>query len=364
MKKAIIFTIAVSLMILSGCNLDANSNDQSEKIAQLEQQLNEMQKKPDQRQEATDKEEIAEELEVEAKAPVVTQDDANDTPSSFIQILTPENNAIIYEEPFYVSGETSTDCNKIVATAKNEEYKINDVYTLQNYKRGNNTFKYGIKHAWNNLDVGKNTYTFTAHCDGGNRVATINLFFEAGGGVEMGKPVIYLYPKQEQEVFVLPKPEGGVTISEPALGDGWSVTAYPDGTIADQAGTVWPYLFWEGYSDLETPKEGFLVYQDELNKFFDEKLAHLGLIKKEIKDFKEYWLKQLNEEKYYFISFISQTELDKHAPILVKPKPDTVIRVFFDYKVSDTSFTFIEQKLKKGSERNGFTMTEWGGRLY
>ncbi|MFH0819831.1 MAG: thrombospondin type 3 repeat-containing protein [bacterium] len=283
---------------------------------------------------------------------------------SFIQILFPNNDVIIYEQPFYVTGRISDDCDKIVATAKNTEHNINDVYTLQNYHRGNTTFSYGIQHKWNNLDVGKNEYKITAFCDDGKREATISIFFEAGGGTEMGKPVIYLYPKAEQQVFVLPQPENGVTISEPELEDGWNVTAYPDGTIVDQLENVWPYLFWEGYSALKTPKEGFLVHQKDLNSLFDDKLSHLGLIKKEIADFKEYWLKQLNEDKYYFISFVPQSELDKHAPILVDPKPDTVIRVFFDYQVLDTPIDFTEQMLEKGPERNGFTLIEWGGRLY
>jgi len=369
MKKTIILTIAVSLMFLSGCSSTTN-NDQSDSIAELEQQLNDLQDKFDQQQEEIDEkqEEIDELKELNESAgddedPAIIPDNTS-TQSSFIQILSPENNAIFYEEPFYVNGETSLDCDKIVVTSKNEENNIDDVYTLQNYKRGGSTFKFGIKHEWKNLDVGKNTYTFTAKCDDGNREATINLFFEAGGGVEMAKPVIYLYPEEERQVFVLPKPEGGVTISEPELGNGWEVTAYPDGKIMDQTGTVWPYLFWEGYSNLETPEEGFLVHQNDLGVFFDKKLSYLGLIEKEIMDFKEYWLGQLDEEKYYFISFISQTELEEHAPILVEPKPDTIIRVFFDYKVSDTPFAFVEQKLEKGPERNGFIMTEWGGRLY
>jgi len=351
-----ILTIILPLLILTGCSINFNNDDQSEKITQLEQQINELQKKIDEQQASTSKKDESTDNEN------VENDTENVTSS--IQITDPKDGAIIYEEPFYITGETSADCSKIVATAKNEEYKINNVYTLQNYKYGDTTFKYGIKHDWNNLDVGKNIYSFAATCDGGNRAASIQIYFEAGGGVEMGKPVIYLYPEQEQEVFVLPEPEGGVTISQPALNNGWNITAYPNGDIIDQAGIKWPYLFWEGYSDITTPEEGFLVDHSELNSFFDEKLAFLGLIPNEIKDFKEYWLKQLNEEKYYLISFIPQSEIDEHAPILVEPKPDTVIRVFFDYKTLDAPFGYSEQILEKGPERNGFTMIEWGGRLY
>lgn len=393
MKKSILLTFAICLIMLSGCGLSGTSdNTQSSKVTSSTSDVSTTATEttttttpvtttstPSETT-ATETTTVAEsesttttpseteEPEEESKVvtrPAVTESEAGNTQStSFIKILSPKNDAILYAEPIYVEGSTSTDCDKIVAAAKNEEYNIDDVYTLQQYKRGDSTFKYGIKHDWDNLDVGKNTYSFTAYCDGGNQKATVDLFFEAGGGVEMGKPVIYLYPKQEQKVFVLPKPEGGITVSEPALGNGWNVTAYPDGKIVDQSKKVWPYLFWEGYSNIETPKEGFLVHQNELDNFFNEKLSYLGLVKKEIEDFKEYWLEQLNEDKYYFISFISQTELDEHAPIIVKPKPDTVIRVYFDYKAVDSSFTFTEQKLKKGPKRNGFTMTEWGGNLH
>ena len=211
MKKAIILTIAVSLMILSGCSLGTNGNAQNERIAELEQQLSDLQNKINQREGVSEQEEDMPEESTPSNEEASDSCDAEEfmmfdgkcyepgenvpntdcivsetggcesldvaeEESSFIQILSPKNNAIFYEEPFYVTGATSKNCSKIVATAKNEEYKINDVYTLQNYKRGNNTFKYGIKHEWDNLDVGKNTYTFTAYCDGGNREATINLF--------------------------------------------------------------------------------------------------------------------------------------------------------------------------------------------
>jgi hypothetical protein len=294
----------------------------------------------------------------------VTEPKADSTPTSFIKILSPKADAILREEPFNVTGETSTDCDKIVANSKNEEFNLNDTYTLQTYKRGNSTFKLGVKHEWKNLDVGKNVYTFTATCDGGVKTASVAIFFEASGGAEMGKPVIYLYPTKEQKTFVLPKPENGITVSEPALGNGWNVTAYPDGKIVDADGKVWPYLFWEGFSDLSTPKEGFMVQKSGLSAFFDKKLSYLGLNAKEIADFKDFWMAKLNEDKFYFISFVSQAELDKHAPLVVEPKPDTAIRVFFDYSTSDKPFAFTEQKLEKGADRNGFTLVEWGGELH
>lgn len=295
-----------------------------------------------------------------------------DKSTSFIKITSPKNEAILHEEPVTVSGSISKDCDKIVARAEYvgaapgsaDATTVLDEYTLKAYKRGDSTFKYGAKIGWNNLKLGENIFTFTATCDGGTPTASVTVYFDAGVAAEMGKPVIYLYPTQEQKTFVLPKPENGVTVSEPALGNGWNVTAFPNGKIVDEAGKVWPYLFWEGFSNLETPKEGFLLHQDGLGAFFDEKLSLIGLNAQEITDFKDFWMKKLNEDKFYFISFVSQAELDKHAPLQVEPKPDTAIRVFFDYSTSDKPFAFTEQTLERGPARNGFTLVEWGGELH
>ena len=43
------------------------------------------------------------------------------------------------------------------------------------------------------------------------------------------KPVIYLYPEQEQEVSVRLEYDGELTCTYPEYNDGWTVTAEPDG---------------------------------------------------------------------------------------------------------------------------------------
>ena len=61
------------------------------------------------------------------------------------------------------------------------------------------------------------------------------------------KPVIYLYPEQAQEVSVRLDYDGRLTDTIPAYGDGWKVTAWPDGRLVDHNdGKEYPYLFWEG----------------------------------------------------------------------------------------------------------------------
>ena len=289
---------------------------------------------------------------------------ANASAGAFISITSHQNGQVVYEQPFQLSGTTSPNCSKITAHAVNDQYGVNDTYVLATYKKGDTTFKYGIAHEWHNLDVGKNVFTLTATCDSGNPSATIEVYFEAGGGVEMGKPVIYLYPEHTQQVSVLPQPEGGVTVSEPALGNGWTVMAHPDGTLVNADGTSWSYLFWEGFAHLLAPQEGFVVARGDLDSFFSTKLAYLGLNDHEIADFKDFWLKQMSADGYYVIHFIDQAQLDAKAPLAVSPAPQTSIRVFFNYEFSKTPVTVPEQQLQAGKARNGFTLIEWGGQLY
>ena len=65
------------------------------------------------------------------------------------------------------------------------------------------------------------------------------------------KPVIYLYPEQETDVRVTLDLAGELTCAYPAYGDGWSVRAAPDGTLTDESGQTYRYLYWEGTSGTE-----------------------------------------------------------------------------------------------------------------
>ena len=66
---------------------------------------------------------------------------------------------------------------------------------------------------------------------------------------EPEKPVIYLYPETETEVNVQLGFDGELTCTYPAYRDGWTVTAQPDGTLTDEGGQTYNYLYWEGVSD-------------------------------------------------------------------------------------------------------------------
>ena len=67
----------------------------------------------------------------------------------------------------------------------------------------------------------------------------LGLLALAGCGISPGstsaKPVIYLYPEEETTVSVQLDYTGQLTTTYPAYGDGWTVTAHPDGTLTDPA---------------------------------------------------------------------------------------------------------------------------------
>ncbi|MFH0952618.1 MAG: hypothetical protein V1838_05605 [Patescibacteria group bacterium] len=183
--------------------------------------------------------------------------------------------------------------------------------------------------------------------------------------VECGKPVIYLYPKTEMAVNVKVEPNGGFSITEPEYpSDGWSVTAYPDGSIKNEDGAYYPYLFWEGVGmNYLRPNKGFVVPVSEVETLLDEKLSLLGMVDNEIADFKEFWLPRMQAAPYYFVTFVDQAVFDQLAPLTVTPRADSVIRVFMDYQPLAGPIS-VQPLAISTPVRHGFTVVEWGGALH
>lgn len=175
------------------------------------------------------------------------------------------------------------------------------------------------------------------------------------------KPVIYLYPEKELDVSVKLYYGGTLTCTYPEYGEGWSVTARPDGTLIDKAtGKEYSYLFWEGVTDVEYDmSRGFCVRGEDTAEFLQETLAKIGLTPREYNEFIVYWLPKMQENEYNLISFQYEAYTD-NAVLDISPAPDSILRVFMAYlplaeevKVEPQEFgTFV---------REGFTVVEWGG---
>ncbi len=176
------------------------------------------------------------------------------------------------------------------------------------------------------------------------------------------KPIIYLYPEKTQEVSVKLVNDSIITTSYPKYNEEWKVIANPDGSLKDvDTGRNLYALYWEGNNNIKLDsKEGFVVKGEDSIKFLEEKLAILGLNEREAEEFIVYWLPRLESNDYNFIHFATQEEIEEIMPLEVNPNPDTMIRVYMEFKKVNKNYKCEEQILEK-QERNGFTLVEWGG---
>lgn len=174
------------------------------------------------------------------------------------------------------------------------------------------------------------------------------------------KPVIYLYPEQEETVSVELSYDGKLTCTYPEYKNGWKVTAFPNGQILDERGTSYNYLYWEGekLSGYDF-SEGFCIAGGDTAAFLEESLEKLGLSRQEANEFIIYWLPRMEKNPYNLISFQQESYTD-HARLHINPKPDTLLRVFMAWKPLEAPVKIPAQELSH-TERRGFTVVEWGG---
>ena len=182
-----------------------------------------------------------------------------------------------------------------------------------------------------------------------------------GCGARGAKPVIYLYAEEETEVSVTLELDGTFTSTYPDYGDGWTVTAQPDGTLTDpETGRTYYCLFWEGIIDRQFDlSAGFCVAGEDTAAFLGGALARLGLTDREAGEFIIYWLPRMEGNAYNLIAFQGADYTD-HARLTVSPQPDTALRVFMAWKALPEPVELPAQTLTAPA-REGFTLVEWGG---
>ncbi len=175
-----------------------------------------------------------------------------------------------------------------------------------------------------------------------------------------GKPVIYLYPTETMEVSVKVDLNGVFTATYPDYGDGWTVTAQPDGTLTDANGREYYCLFWEGLlpSASMTFEQGFCVAGEDTAAFLEQTLKEIGLTDKEANEFIIYWLPQMEHNPYNLISFQTEAYEDA-AQLIIAPTPDSVLRVFMTWKPVPVEVEIDPQSFEP-FVREGFTVVEWG----
>ena len=184
--------------------------------------------------------------------------------------------------------------------------------------------------------------------------------------LEYAKPVIYLYPEAPSKIEVKLNYAGDLIADYPDYNyslKGWKVFAYPDGRIINEADNrEYSYLFWEGKSinpvnyDLSS---GFVVKGSETKIFLQNTLEQIGLTPKEYNEFIVFWYPKMKDNKYNLIKF-AEEEYIKTAPLIITPKPDSMLRVFMVYKPLDNLINIKPQEIVPFT-RDGFTVVEWGG---
>jgi hypothetical protein len=174
------------------------------------------------------------------------------------------------------------------------------------------------------------------------------------------KPVIYLYPGVETDVHVTLEVNGAVFQTEPAYNNGWFVHVTRKGTINNER----DYLYYEAVLDkpLVFVSGSWVVKRENLQAWFDDHLADLGLNALEIHDFKAYWLNRLTQGAYYEIALVSRDFLDENAKLVIVPVPDTVIRCLLYFIPLQETRKYVPPDVR-APRRRGFTVVEWGGVL-
>ncbi|MDO5294060.1 MAG: hypothetical protein Q4F05_15070 [bacterium] len=177
------------------------------------------------------------------------------------------------------------------------------------------------------------------------------------------KPVIYLYPKKEENISVKLEYQGVITVSSPEYKNkGWEVKAFPDGRIIGEDGKEYPYIFWEGIREMSYEiTEGFCVSGKDTESFLRDKLTYMGLTEAEATDFINFWLPYMKGNTYNLISFQGKAYTD-NAKLTIKPKPDSILRVYMVFKPLKKKISVKEQKLST-FKRKGFSVIEWGGTI-
>ena len=307
----------------------------------------------------------------------------------------PPDDAVYNEPTDCINGSGDTDCGYIVpipASEKPELYKpdeLNEDYFEKHDLIATYFENYRCGGSFNRIsDVSKNgdVVTIEIGYDGGCGPCSIEVYIilvevekdlvaktDIIRTIEIEennpmcdpnvvyKPMIYLYPENETEINVkLGRPDL-LTTTYPQYDaiTGWQVIAKPDGTIYSNNREYYG-LYWEGFNSSSLQNEGFIVAGKDTAKFFEEKLAVLGLNDREANEFIVYWLPKMEGNKYNYIRFATTAEIEEWMPLKVSPKPDTTIRILMEYKPLNQKIVINEQKLEK-TERKGYSVIEWGG---
>lgn len=186
------------------------------------------------------------------------------------------------------------------------------------------------------------------------------------GHVILKKPAIYLYGDENiREISVKLDVKGKLLHTIPNYEEGWNVTSIRNDKVVMKDGKVYDYLFWEADINpvFSIPENGFSIKKDEAPAFLDNELDVIGFNSKEKKQFLEYWLPELKNERspYLFITFIDEHLLDSQAMLEISPKPQGIKRYMMLFRGENTSRNVQPVIFEKFNRNDTFFVFEWGG---
>lgn len=180
------------------------------------------------------------------------------------------------------------------------------------------------------------------------------------------KPVIYLYPTEEEVVSVTLKTPGELTFTYPIYENGWTFTARPSGELLFGE-ERYNYLFWEAEMEVASSdwmEEGKIVGREELMAYLESVLEQFHFTSKEKADFITFWAPQLQRHNQTFVRFVYNEACDQFAELSITPTPDQLIRLYIIWTPIDPDLDAKKYELQQFPElptREGFTVLEWGG---
>lgn len=190
------------------------------------------------------------------------------------------------------------------------------------------------------------------------------MYLEYPDGID--KPIIYLYPTEKENISVILWNTENLLHTYPKYDSNkwWNVIAQPNWELKDlDSGRKLYALYREWESETETNfDEGFVVAWKDIIPFLEEKLEILWLNEREVEEFIVYWLPQMEWNEWNLIRFETIEEQNMNMPLIITPKPNTIIRVMMDWNAIDKPIEIPEQELIT-PERIWFTVVErWGSK--
>ncbi len=176
--------------------------------------------------------------------------------------------------------------------------------------------------------------------------------------IQVLKPNIYIYPKQEVLLNVqIDFPRGGnVIASIPDYGNGWTVTVTPDGKIDGQ----YDYLFYESEQpNVFQTEKGWCIKTEDLDEFFRQNMAGFGFQGREINDFTEYWIPRLQNSEYYLMYPQTSQIIDEVIVLTFSETPDNIQRLFYLIQEADSAIEMEAPEISSFN-REDFFVAEWG----